>query len=376
MKIVFAAGGTAGHINPAIAIADYIKAHHPQSEISFIGVSGAMEERLVKNAGYDFYSIDVAGFQRKISVKNLARNASAAVKVFTATAQADKLLKQLKPDLAVGTGGYVTGPVLRKAAKLGIKTAVHESNAFPGVTVKMLASYMDAVMICDEAAKKHLRPKREYIVTGNPIRQELIAAKKDASKEKLNLDARPVILSYGGSLGARRINESVAEVMAWHCGGGEYQHIHAMGQYGTDWFPGYIKAKGVDLERQKQIRVSEYINNMSDCLAAADVVICRSGAMTISELCVQGKASILIPSPNVAENHQYYNALALADRDAAVVIEEKDLTGQRLVDELKKLLSDPEKLKQMGKNAAANAIYDANERIYKVLMELINSPAQ
>lgn len=369
MKILFAGGGTAGHINPAIAVAGYIKDKHPDAEIVFIGTKRGMESRLVPQAGYEFHTIDVEGFQRKLSVENIKRNISAVSKLLGASNAARKLLLQLKPDVVVGTGGYVSAPVLSQAAKLGIKCCIHEQNAFAGKTNKMLAPKVDAVMLAMPEAAKFIKPKNEPIIVGNPVRQSIIDMKKDEARKQLGLDERRVILSFGGSLGARRINETVADVIAAHWQSGKYVHYHATGKYGTELMPALLKEKGVDMTAEN-LRITEYIDNMDLLMAAADLVICRAGAITVSELAVQGKPAILIPSPNVAENHQFYNAMTLVGRDAAELIEEKDLTGGLLAERTLALIGDEARLQQMHENSLAGAIFDVNERMYKVIMGL------
>ncbi|MBQ1928882.1 MAG: undecaprenyldiphospho-muramoylpentapeptide beta-N-acetylglucosaminyltransferase [Clostridia bacterium] len=371
MKIVFACGGTGGHINPAIAIAGTIKEKHPNAKIAFIGNRTGMEAQLVPKAGYDFHPIDVAGFQRKLNFTNIKRNIDAFYKMFYSTVQSGKILKELQPDVVIGTGGYVCGPVLRKAAKMGIKTATHEQNAFPGVTTKMLCKFVDEIMVAMPDAIKRLPDNRSYTITGNPVRESIINTTKLEARKKLGLDSRPMILSLGGSLGARRVNESVADLLGWHGNTGKYYHYHAIGKFGMDFMPDLIKSKGVDYENKPYLRITEYIYDMDLCMAAADLVINRAGATTLSELEVQGKPSILIPSPNVAENHQYYNAKALADVGAAVLIEEKDLTGDKLIEIVASLIDNPEKLEQMSKSAKSIAVTDSNERIYKVIMKLL-----
>lgn len=372
MKVLFAGGGTAGHINPAIAVAGYIKEKQPDAELCYIGKKGGMEARLVPNAGIDFYSIDVEGFQRKISFTNIKRNISAISKLAMASHDAKKLLLELKPDVVMGTGGYVCGPVLRQAAKLGIKCCIHEQNAFAGVANKMLAPKMDAVMLAMPEAEKYFDSKNKPIVTGNPVRTSVINMDKETARKLLKLDSRPMILSFGGSLGARRINETVADVMKWHWKSGEIVHYHATGKFGTELMPKLLKEKGVDMTAEN-IRVTEYIDNMDVLLAAADLVICRSGAITISELAIQGKPSVLIPSPNVAENHQYHNAMTLVSKGAAAIIEEKDLSGEKLTEVVSSLITDREKLDEMSKKAKKCAIVDTNERIYKVITDLYSS---
>ena len=370
MHILFAGGGTAGHINPALAVAGYIRDRHPDATISFIGTAEKLESRLVPEAGYDFYTIDVAGFQRKLSLENIKRNLSALRKVFVSSSQAKRLLRELCPDVVMGTGGYVSGPVVRDAAKMGLKTVIHEQNAFPGVTTKMLAPKVDRVMLAMPEAQKYLKLKDEPIITGNPVREAVIHADRASARRALGLDDRPMILSFGGSLGARPVNEAVADLMAWHWKGGRYYHYHAAGKAGYASMQALLKEKGVELSAAPSIRMTEYIGDMDLCMAAADLVICRAGAITLSELQVQGKASILIPSPYVAENHQYHNAMTLKNKGAAQVIEEKDLTGRRLIQEASTLLSDPAVMKKMGEAAKASAVMDVNERIYRVIMEL------
>ncbi len=367
MHILFAGGGTAGHINPALAVADYIKEKHPDAKISYIGTAKKLEAKLVPQKGYDFYTIDVAGFQRKITPKNILRNISAAKKAVTSSVRSRKLLKELKPDLVVGTGGYVSGPVLKQAQKLGIKTAIHEQNAFPGITTKMLASNADAVMLAMPEAKKHLKLNKEPIITGNPIRGELLKSDRDIARQKLQIGDKPLILSFGGSLGARRINETMTELIKWHNGTDKYYHIHASGSLG-------FSAMSKELENislSDMITVREYIDNMDVCMAAADLVICRAGAITLGEIAALGKPAILIPSPYVAENHQFHNALTLKSAGAAEIIEEKDLTGEKLIEAVNRLIDNKALLQEMSIAAKKASITDATKRIYDTLMKLL-----
>ena len=369
MHILFAGGGTAGHINPALAVAGYIKERHPDAKISYIGTPDKLESRLVPEKGYFFYTIEVEGFQRKLSAKNIKRNASAFKKMFTSSAQARKILKELKPDVVIGTGGYVSGPVVREAAKLGIKTAIHEQNAFPGVTTKMLADKVDAVMLAMPQAKKYMRLKNEPYITGNPVRSELFKITRDKAREKLGFDDnRPVLLSFGGSLGARHLNEAMEEVIKKNNIEGTFYHIHATGKNGYETMKNHLDEQGVILGSNIVLR--EYIDDMDVCMAAADLVISRAGAISLSELLSCSKPSILIPSPYVAENHQYHNAMTLKYCGAAEVIEEKDLTGESLIKAVSGLIENKPKLEKMSKAARENAILDANERIYQIIMHL------
>ena len=369
MKILFAGGGTAGHINPALAVAGYIKERHPEAQLYYIGTKRGLESKLVPEAGVDFYTIDVEGFQRKLNLTNIKRNISAAGKLMSASKNARRLLLELKPDVVMGTGGYVSGPVLREAQKLGIKCCIHEQNAFAGKANKMLAPHMDAVMLAMPEAEKYFKLRSPAIVTGNPVRESVINMKKDDARRQLGLDSRPMILSFGGSLGARRINEAAADIMQWHWQSGKYQHYHATGKYGTELMPQLLKERGVDINCPN-LHITEYISNMDVLLAAADIVICRSGAITVSEIMVQGKPSVLIPSPNVAENHQYFNAMTLVSKGAAKLIEEKDLNAESIVKAVSEILENPDELNKMSRAAKACAITDTNERIYRVIMDL------
>ena len=372
MKILFAGGGTAGHINPALAVAGYVRSQKPEAQILFVGSKGGMEERLVPQAGFEFRSVTVSGFIRKMNWNGIKHNAVAIKRAFSATRESKRILEQFCPDVCVGTGGYVSGPVLRKAKKMGIPVLIHEQNAFPGVTTKMLARLADKVMLAIPDAEKRLDSSlhEKIVVTGNPVRSELIYANREEARKKLKLDERPVILSYGGSLGAEQVNRAVAELMIQTAKTDAVQHIHAYGQYGR-WFPALLKERGVVLRDHPNLDIREYIDNMPDCIAAADLLICRAGAITLSELQVQGKPAVLIPSPNVAENHQYYNALALSSRGAAFLLEEKDLTGESLCKLVFGLLKDPEKLRECGRNAQKMAIVDANERIYREIIKVL-----
>lgn len=370
MNILFACGGTGGHINPALAIAGYIKEKNPGAVINFVGNKTGMESRLVPEAGYNFYPIHISGFERKLTAHNIANNFKSFFRMFSSSVEAGRIIRELNPDVVVGTGGFACGPVLRKAHKMGIKTATHEQNAYPGLTTKLLSKYVDTVMLAMPEAEIYL-PKREYTVTGNPVRTAVLDVDKAKARRALSVDNRPMILSFGGSLGARAVNEAVAELMARHAGSQRFYHFHGTGRDSYDSFIKDIKARGVDLSLCPQIRVSEYINDMDLCMAAADIVISRAGAITLSEIEAKGKASVLIPSPNVAENHQYHNAMTLKNKGAAEVIEEKDLTGELLCRTVYDLLDNSSELEQMGANAKAMAYLDANRRIYEAIMALL-----
>ena len=375
MRVLIAAGGTAGHINPALAIAGALRAADPRTEIHFAGRQEGMEYRLVTQAGYPFHHIEVTGFQRKPSLKNLERNLVTVYNLARSGPRCRAILNEVDPDLVIGCGGYVSGPVVRAAAKRGIKTAIHEQNAFPGVTNKLLAPEVDLIFAAGEAAAQRLGQPEKTVVAGNPVRPEVFDWARRRAEARANLDAgdRTVVLSFGGSLGARRINEVVADLCAWEQKTGQnILHLHATGQYGVELFQQLEREKG--FAPGAGLVVREYIDNMPELLAAADLVISRAGALTLAELEAAGRAAILIPSPNVAENHQYYNALELAKVDAAVVIEEKDLTGEKLVAEAARLLAEPGRLARMGSNARTLSVDDSLARIVRRLHNLVREP--
>ena len=367
MKIVLAGGGTAGHINPALAIANYAKKQDPNTEVIYIGAKGGMEEKLVEKAGYKFIGINVTGFCRKLNLQGFSKNMTTIKNFVESCAGARKILKEFRPDVCIGTGGYVSGPVVWQASRLNIKTLIHEQNAYPGITTKWLSKKVSAVMLASRDSKKFFNAdKCNLVITGNPIRGEILNSKREEARKKLKLDERPVILSFGGSLGARRINESVLDLMEDVAKDDRYQMIHAFGKFGR-WFVPTLEKRGVNLKSHKNLDVREYIFNMAECLATADLVICRSGAISLSEIEALGKASILIPSPNVAENHQYHNAMELVKNKAAEILEEKDLTGENLIKKIEALIANKEKLRELERNARKMAITDANERIYELI---------
>ena len=371
MKIIFAAGGTAGHINPALAIADKIKQVFPETEILFIGTPNGMESRLVVRAGYNFKGVEMAGFQRGISVRNVFRNVKAAYcYLISAKSEVRKIIREFAPDLAVGTGGYVTATVIGQATALGIKTVTHESNSYPGMATKMLSDKADKVFLSGEDAKKYLKNTDRCVVTGNPLRTNIPIEEREAARKKLGLPEGFTILSFGGSLGANKITESVAALIAWEQKTGGINHIHSYGNKNKDIFMNALKECGVR-EDKERLDLREYIDNMYTCMCAADLIISRAGAMTITELTEIGRPSILVPFPNATENHQYYNALTLVNENAAVLIEDKELTKERLVSEVSKLYNDKAALAEMEANAAKMKRPNAADKILKEIIELV-----
>lgn len=370
MNVAFAAGGTGGHINPELAIADKLKEVFPDTKILFIGSPDGLESKLVKKAGYDFAPVKMAGIQRKLTPHNIKLNVQAVHYYLNAGKCIRKIFDGFSPDLVIGTGGYVTGTVLKTALKCGIKTALHESNSLPGVSTKMLAPKADLVMLGTEDAKKHLGECKKCVVTGNPLRNNIPIEEKSAARKRLGLPDCLTILSAGGSQGASRINEAVVHLLSYEQKKGNINHIHGYGKHGKDTFMQSLAENGVDPDNEHFI-IKEYIDNMYTCMCASDLIITRAGAMTLTELMAIGRASILIPYPYAAENHQYYNALTLQNANAGRIIDDKELTGAVLIDTVTKLTDDPELLKLMSENAAKLSKHDAAGVILREITDLM-----
>lgn len=368
-RILIAAGGTGGHINPALGTAGYIKEQNPTAQIAFVGTADKMEAKLVPQAGYELKTIEISGFWRSFSPDAIKHNVGTVKKLLKSSSQIKKIIKEFKPDLVIGFGGYVSGPVLRIAAKMGIPTAIHEQNAYPGVANKAVAGKVDRVMLTAKQAEQYMKPKNPCVVTGLPIRGDILKSDRDFARAELNVDSKPLILSMGGSLGAKPVNDAILGLILNKYRDNDCVFLHATGK-GGDWFAEALEKEGVDLKANPHIRVVEYID-IPKCLPAADLVVCRSGASTLSELQALGKPSILIPSPYVTENHQYHNAMALVNNGAAEILEEKDLTADALTERVNALLADKSKLEEIGVNAKSMAVVDATKRIYETLCEIM-----
>lgn len=370
MRILFTGGGTAGHINPALAVAEYIRENIPNTKILYIGAKGGMEEKLVKDAGFDFETITITGFSRKLNLIGIKKNLITLKNIFLSMKQSRKILDKFKPDICMGTGGFVCGPILYEAYRKKIPFVIHEQNALPGITNKLLAKKAAKVMLACDAAKKYFDKSCDIVVTGNPIRVEMGKFTKEEAKKQLGLDNRPVVLSFGGSLGARKINEAVAELIKWSVQNNKYNHLHAYGKHGK-WFNDLLKEKGVNPDTDG-LKIQEYINDMPLRMSAADIVICRAGAITLSEIKALCKPAILIPSPNVSENHQYHNAMELVNSGAADIIEEKDLTGDVLISKTKNLLENTKKMSEFSKNLKELSIENSDKKICDIIKKIHN----
>lgn len=370
MKIMFVAGGTGGHINPAIAVANEVKRLEPNAEILFVGTEGRMETRIVPNAGFELKTLKMNGFSRNMSLSGIKQNLETAYLTLKASSDAKKIISEYKPDVVVGFGGYVTGPVVRTAVKMGVKTAIHEQNAFPGVANKALAKLVDKVMLTSAAAEKYMKCKNPPVVTGLPVRREIIKTDRDFARATLGLkNDDMLVLSMGGSLGADAINNAVVTMLTTLKDEKNICFLHSTGKYGK-WVGEKLTENGVAYGKGTNIEIREYIDNMDICLPACDVVISRAGASSISEIAILGKPSILIPSPNVAENHQFHNAMTLAENDGAILIEEKNLDGEILAKTVQDLKNNRQKLDTISQNALKNAKTNALSEICKIVMSL------
>ncbi len=366
MRILFAGGGTAGHINPAVAVANFVKEKEPESEFLFVGSEEGMEKTLVPRLGFDIRFIKIHGFKRSLSLKNI----KIAAEIIIGVRKAKKYIKAFKPDVVMGTGGYVSGPVLMAAAKLKIPTIIHESNAFPGVTVRMASKFVDVVALGMEDAAKYLENKSKIVITGNPIRPAILTGNKTDARKKLGLDERKTILIFGGSLGAEKINKAAAQWICSVADSRKYQILMSTGKNNHfETVMGYFKDKGIDLKDYPEIRISEYIYDMDMALNAADLIVARSGS-SVSEMTALGKAAILIPSPYVAGHHQEHNARAVERSGGAVVITEEDLTEETLSKAAEAILTDDARLLTMSEGSKRIGILDATNKIYDILKNL------
>ncbi len=369
MKVIFTCGGSAGHVNPALAVAQQFESHHPGCEILFIGAERGMEQRLVTQAGYPIKTVKVSTFERSWSFKVLKHNVGSAFKIPVGQHEAASILKQFKPDLVVGTGGYASYPAVHEAAKRCIPTAIHESNAYPGLTTRTLSNKVDLVMVGFPEAAEYYKDAKRVAVTGTPVRGEFFSLDRDRARLELGLtDSQPLVISFWGSQGAGHMSERTVDLVErWAAEDRRFHYIHAAGRDYEDMTTELKKRKVAVSENE----VRPYIDNMPAVMAAADLVICRAGASTIGELTALGKPAILVPSPFVAANHQYKNAKVLADRGGVELIEEKGCTGEGLYRAALELLADGSRRAAMGRALKELASPHAAQDIYENLMSLL-----
>ena len=370
MKLLFTCGGTAGHINPAIALARLFQSRHQDCQVLFAGADNGMERTLVPHEGYELRTVHVNTIHRAWKWKDIKHNIMTVVTLPQARRQARAILDEFRPDLVVGTGGYASYPVVKEAARRGIPTAVHESNAVPGLTTKLLSKVTDRVMVGFEDSRKHYPHPERVVVTGTPVRRDFFDHTRKEARQALGLDGgRPLVLSYWGSLGADVMNRYMADFLSAEAAEGfPFHHIHGAGR-NYQSLTAALEERGVDLTGGAEVRA--YIYDMPLVMAAADLVVCRAGASTISELTAIAKPCVLVPSPNVTNNHQEKNARVLEHHGAAVVVLEGETDGAALYRQVKDLLADPEKRSAMAKALEELSVTDAAEEIYQTLMALL-----
>ena len=372
LNILFTCGGTAGHINPAVALARLFEARQPGCHILFAGAEGGMENRLVPKEGYEIRAVTITNFQRSLAPGAIVHNLRTLGNMARSRRQADAILDEFRPDLVVGTGGYASYPVVRAAARRGIPTAVHESNAVPGLTTKALARVVDLVMVGFEESRSHYDHPEKVVVTGTPVRGDFFRYTRKEARAQLGItDERPLLLSYWGSLGAAVMNERMADFIARECRSGRpFHHIHGAGRDYQKVVEA-LSAAGVSLEGQGDVQVLEYIYDMPTVMAAADLVLCRAGASTISELTAIARPAVLVPSPNVTNDHQTKNARVLAQAGGAVLLPEGECSEQRLWETASDLLKDAGRRAEMARALRGMAQGDAAEKIYLALLGLL-----
>ena len=370
MNVIFTCGGTGGHINPAIALANTLRERDPDVKILFVGCVGEMEEQLVPKAGFEIRCLPGSRFFRQLNFKNIKRNIQGVGRILAALKGAKKIITEFKPDVIVGTGGYASFPALFVGSKMGIPTCVHEANAVPGLATRLAAGSADRILVNFAESGKAYKQQEKVTCVGMPVRSEFLYTKREDARRELGLDERPLIVSAFGSLGAKAMNEVMADFMKLEQENGlPFQHIHATGSYGWKWMPELVKGKGVDLE-EGSIDVREYIYNMPTLMAAADIFISRAGASSCNEIAVSGTPCILIPSPNVTDNHQEKNARIVEGRGGCVLLVEKECSAQRLYQEVQALLSDGERRRAMRKALIDSSMPDSAERICAIIREL------
>ena len=357
-------GGTGGHIYPAIAIADEIKKRDPQAEILFVGAERGLEKKLVPERGYDIELITVAGFNRKNPLKNI----EVIRKLMKGNAQAKKIIRDFAPDFVVGTGGYASAPTVKTAQAMGIPTYIHEQNAFPGVTNKLLEKKVRKVFLGFAKAEEFFKSQDKLVVTGNPVRDEFMTGSKAEAREKLDFGRDEfVLLAFGGSQGAGRVNKAMLSVIKEFNGKEGVRVVLGAGSYYYAAIMESLKEEGLELA--DNINIIEFIRDMASYLKAADLVVSRSGALTVAEATVSGAPAIFIPSPMVTGNHQYYNALAVAEKGGAKIIEEKDLEDQMLIDKIYEFMGNKEKLEEMAQASSKCGQREATKIICDSILE-------
>lgn len=370
MRVIIAAAGTAGHINPGLAIANEIKKQEKNSKIIFIGTTRGLENDLVPRAGYELKTIDAYGLSKKISIDNIKK----MYKTLKGFGEAKKIIKEFKPDVVIGTGGYICGATIMGAHKLGIPTVLHESNAFPGKAVKMLSKSTDTILVSFKDAIPRIKGAKNIVYTGTPVKirkQDYTNEQKKNKLEELKLkNDKPSVLIFGGSQGAKKINDALIEIIEKGLNK-NYQVIWATGPKQYDIIKEELDKNKKNINRIEGMKIVPYIYNMEEMMNVADLIVARAGAMTVTEIANLGKPSILIPLPNVSHNHQLYNAKVLENVGAATIVLNDELTGEKLNSEIDNIVLNKEKMLNMGKDALKVSVSNVEEKIYNEIKRLV-----
>lgn len=368
MKLIIAGGGTAGHINPGIAIAKHIKSKDIEAEILFVGTEEGLEKELIPAEGYSIEFIKARGLSRKLSFDAFF-TAGDMIKGYT---QAKKIIKMFKPDFVLGMGGYVCFPVILAAVRMKVPTMIHESNSLPGIANRILARFVNAVAVSFKDAEKYFKKAKRVVYTGNPVREEIFTFSKEEARYEEGLQKDSImVLAFGGSRGAQKINNSIIELIKINNGKLPYNLILSTGKAQYETVVANLSESGYPVEKLSNIKILPYIYDMPKFLAASDIVIGRAGAVTVSEIAAVGAASILIPFPYAAENHQEFNARSLEINGASIVVLDKDLTGEILNYQISSLVENKEQLARMAKNAKKMGVLDAAQKITKIIEDYI-----
>jgi len=374
MRFLFTCGGTAGHIYPAISVAGRIRELMPDAEILFVGAEGKMETELVPREGFEIRTVKITNLQRKMTVQGVLHNLKTVKNLAGSMWSARRILKDFKPDVAIGTGGYVCYPVLRQAAKRGIPTALHEANAVPGLTTKLLATKVDRLMTGFEEEETTYKPSVPLIYTGTPVRDGFLARTKEEARAELGIPLdKPLVVSFWGSLGASRMNTAMVDFIRRACQEQSFRQIHATGggDDGLQVMMSALGVLGVSDPLSYGVDVRAFIYDMPLVLAAADLVLCRAGASTLAELTAMGKPAVLVPSPNVTANHQEENAKALVKGGGAAMLLERDCAPDVLYDMVQGLLADRWRLSEMAVSMRKMGNPEATERIVEIVLEIM-----
>jgi len=371
MRFLFVCGGTAGHINPALAVAEKLKVLRPDSEIMFIGANRELEKKLVPAAGYELRNITVTGFSRSFSPAGLKHNIDMVRDLRASFKESAGMLSEFRPDAVIGTGGYVCYPVITKAREMGIRTFLHESNAVPGLAAKLLSGKVDKMFTAFPGTSGEYRRPDKVLCVGTPVRRTFFNTSRLAAKARLGLPDMPLVVSFWGSLGAGEMNRIMTDVIRMNTLENGFYHIHATGNgdRGKQRFIQNLREKGVIKPAHTDIR--PYIDNMGEVMAAADVIVCRAGASTIAELTLMGRASILVPSPNVTNDHQTKNARAVEKVGGGILIPESECTPEKLYNEITVLVRHPQVRERMERACAGLGVRDSADRICKEIFSVI-----